>query len=157
MTWKIDRNHAIDWHDWIGMLCFKFDQDCTTWIGKKSLSICDWLWMFDECLLLMLTESVMAMISFKTFHVAQLSYFISCMSILMYGWDILLVVVLFFCLCSSYKVSQSASNWLKTVFNLASQLKVLHINGWPKQSWFVSNIMTSLSSSVQQWTYYLSI
>ena len=62
-----------------------------------------------------------------------------------------------FCLCSSCKVSQSAGDWLKTVFNLASQLTVIHINGWSNQSWFVSDIMMPLLSSVQQWTYYLNI
>ena len=41
----------------------------------------------------------------------------------MCGWDILLVFVLFFCLCSSYKVSQSAGDWLKIVLNLSSQVK----------------------------------
>ena len=106
--------------------------------------------MFTECQVLMLTESIIAMLSFKTFHVMQLSHSISCMSILMYGWDILLVFVLFFGLCSSCKGSQSADDWLKTVFDLPSQQKVLHINGWWNQSWLVSNIIAPTLSQQKQ-------
>ena len=90
------------------------------------------------------------MMLFKTLHVIQLSYSISCRSILMYGWDILLVFVLFFGLCSSCKGSQSAGDWLKTVFDLSSQLKVLHINGWSNPSWLVSNIITPTLSQQKQ-------
>ena len=90
------------------------------------------------------------MMLFKTFYVTQLSYSTFCMSILMCGWDILLVFVLFFGLCSSCKGSQSASDWLKTVFNLPSLLKVLHINGWSNESWFVSTIITPTISQQKQ-------
>ena len=43
-------------------------------------------------------------------NTAKSFYF--CVSILMCGWDILVVLILFFYLCSSCKVSQSAGDWL---------------------------------------------
>ena len=84
-----------------------------------------------------------SMMLFKTFHVTQLSFSIPCMSIWMYGWDILLVFVLFFGKLQGITLSW----WL--IGNSCNVQLVVTVKSFTYQ-WFLSNIMTPLLSQQKQ-------